>query len=198
MRGMAGSRTYRTCAIVLDKTKLKETDLILTLLARDGREIRAVAKGARKPGSRLAARCELFCTVDLLLAKGRSLDVVSQADLVGAPLGAAPTYEAMQRASVIAEVASLCCFEDATDPFVFSISAKALYRVMVRIWTVGSPRTFSSFGATVVIARIYRPAVPAGIRRWRFSPPPLEAFYVPRARPASRGPRRWMRRPLTG
>lgn len=126
MRGMAGSRTYRTCAIVLDKTKLKETDLILTLLARDGREIRAVAKGARKPGSRLAARCELFCTVDLLLAKGRSLDVVSQADLVGAPMGAAPTYEAMQRASVIAEVASLCCFEDATDPFVFSISAKAL------------------------------------------------------------------------
>ena len=123
---MAGSRTYRTCAIVLDKTKLKETDLILTLLARDGREIRAVAKGARKPGSRLAARCELFCTVDLLLAKGRSLDVVSQADLVGAPMGAAPTYEAMQRASVIAEVASLCCFEDATDPFVFRISAKAL------------------------------------------------------------------------
>lgn len=86
---MAGSRTYRTCVIVLDKTKLKETDLILTLLARDGREIRAVAKGARKPGSRLAARCELFCTVDLLLAKGRSLDVVSQADLVG-PAGRRP------------------------------------------------------------------------------------------------------------
>ena len=28
---MAGSRTYRTVAIVLDKTKLKETDLILTM-----------------------------------------------------------------------------------------------------------------------------------------------------------------------
>lgn len=123
---MAGARTYRTCAIVLDKTKLKETDLILTLLARDGREVRAVAKGARKPGSRLAARCELFCTVDLLLAKGRSLDVVSQAELVEAPLGAAPTYESMQRASVVAEVASLCCFEDAWDPFVFNISSKAL------------------------------------------------------------------------
>lgn len=123
---MGAPRTYRTRAIVLDKTKLKETDLILTLLAQDGREIRAVAKGSRKPGSRLAARCELFCTVDLLLAKGRSLDVVSQADLMEAPLGAAPTYEAMQRASVVAEVASLCCFEDATDPFVFNISSKAL------------------------------------------------------------------------
>lgn len=29
---MAGSRTYRVRAVVLDKVKLKETDLILTLL----------------------------------------------------------------------------------------------------------------------------------------------------------------------
>ncbi len=72
---MAGSRTYRTKVLVLDKTKLKETDLILTMLDERGRQVRAVAKGARKPGGRLAARCELFCTVDMLLAHGRSLDV---------------------------------------------------------------------------------------------------------------------------
>ena len=57
---MAGSRTYRTKVLVLDKTKLKETDLILTMLDERGRQVRAVAKGARKPGGRLAARCELF------------------------------------------------------------------------------------------------------------------------------------------
>ncbi len=59
-------------SIVLDKTKLKETDLILTLLARAGSaRFRAVAKGrAQSRWSRLAARCELFCTVDLLLATG--------------------------------------------------------------------------------------------------------------------------------
>ena len=78
---MAGSRTYRTKVLVLDKTKLKETDLILTMLDERGRQVRAVAKGARKPGGRLAARCELFCTVDMLLAHGRSLDVVSQPSL---------------------------------------------------------------------------------------------------------------------
>ena len=80
---MAGSRTYRCRAIVLDKTKLGESDLILTLLADDGRQVRAVAKGARKPGSKLAARCELCCEVDLLLAHGRNLDIVSQAALCG-------------------------------------------------------------------------------------------------------------------
>ena len=43
---MAGSRTYRTKVLVLDKTKLKETDLILTMLDERGRQVRAVAKGA--------------------------------------------------------------------------------------------------------------------------------------------------------
>ena len=88
---------------MIDKVKLKETDLILTLLADTGRQIRAVAKGARKPGARTAARCELFCTVDLLLAHGRNLDVVSQAELVDAPLGAEATYERLCAASAVAE-----------------------------------------------------------------------------------------------
>ena len=122
---MGGSRTYRTKALVLDKTKLKETDLILTLVDERGRQVRAVAKGARKPGGRLAARCELFCTVDLLLAHGRSLDIVSQAELVDAPLGAAPTFERTCSASAIAEVACGCSFEDAEDPFLFAITSRA-------------------------------------------------------------------------
>ena len=78
---MAGSRTYRTKVLVLDKTKLKEIDLILTMLDERGRQVRAVAKGARKPGGRPPLRCELFCTVDMLLAHGRSLDVVSRPSL---------------------------------------------------------------------------------------------------------------------
>lgn len=123
---MAGSRTYRCRAVVLDKTKLKETDLILTLVAESGRQIRAVAKGARKPGSRLAARCDLCCEVDLLLAHGRSLDVVSQADLLSAPLGAQPSYELLSAASAVAEVARLCCFEDAEDSFVYPITCAVL------------------------------------------------------------------------
>lgn len=123
---MGGSRTYRTKAIVLDKTKLKETDLILTLVGESGRQIRAVAKGARKPGSRLAARCELCCEVDLLLAHGRTLDVVSQADLIAAPLGTQPGYELLAAASAVAEVAERCTYEDAEDPFVYPITSAVL------------------------------------------------------------------------
>lgn len=121
-----GSRTYRTTCIVLDKTKLKETDLILTLLTEQGSRVQAVAKGARKPGSRLAGRCELLNTADLLLARGRSLDIVSQAELLSAPVGVHPGYESLMAGSAIAEVAKHCCFEDVADPFIFDITSRAL------------------------------------------------------------------------
>ena len=111
------------------------------MLDERGRQVRAVAKGARKPGGRLAARCELFCTVDMLLAHGRSLDVVSQAELMEAPLGAAPDYEATCAASVIAEVARVCSFEDAEDPFTFAITQRALALVGSGLDTAHMDRT---------------------------------------------------------
>lgn len=76
------SSTYTARVVVLRKTKLGESDLIVTLLAEDGSQIRAVAKGARKPGGSFAARLELYSVVDLLCSKGRSLDVVREARLV--------------------------------------------------------------------------------------------------------------------
>lgn len=74
--------TYRARVIVLRKTKLGESDLILTLLAENGAQLRAVAKGARKPTSTFSSRLELFSVADVLCAKGKTLDVVSEAQLV--------------------------------------------------------------------------------------------------------------------
>ncbi len=74
--------TYAARVIVLRKTKLGEADLILTMLAENGSQIRAVAKGARKPAGSFAARLELYSVVDALLARGRTLDIVKEARLV--------------------------------------------------------------------------------------------------------------------
>ena len=123
---MAGRRTYRTRAIVLDRTKLGEQDFILSLLTEDGSAVRAVAKGARKPGGRLAARVELFSQTDFLIAAGRSLDVISEASLANPHARLRGEYERVAAASAVAEVARLTCFEDAPDRFLFPICARAL------------------------------------------------------------------------
>ncbi len=71
---------YRDEAIVLRTHKLGEADRIITLLTRQHGRVRAVAKGVRKTTSRWGSRLEPFTHVDLQLAEGRNLDVVTQAD----------------------------------------------------------------------------------------------------------------------
>lgn len=123
---MARGRTRHTSATVIDRTKLGESDLILTLLEADGCQGRAVAKGARKPGGKLAARVQLFCEVDLLLALGRNLDVVAEAQLTCPHASLRGDLARVSAASVVCEVARLTSFEDAPDPFLFPICSRAL------------------------------------------------------------------------
>ena len=123
---MASRRTFRTTAIVLDTTKLAEQDLILTMLAESGAQVRAVAKGARKPGGRLAARAELFCESDFLIAEGKSLGIVSEASTVDPHEGLRGDLERVSAASAICEAGRLTCFEETEDPFLFNICRAAL------------------------------------------------------------------------
>ena len=88
--------TYGARGIVLRKTKLGEGDLVVTLLSEDGSQLRAVAKGARKPTSPFASRLELYSVADALLARGRSLDIVKEARLVEAKRSSAQFLEAMR------------------------------------------------------------------------------------------------------
>lgn len=101
--------TYDARGIVLRKIKLGESDLIVTLLAENGSQIRVVAKGARKPTSSFAARLELYSVVDALLAQGRNLDIVKEVRIVASndavrrdmehAAGAAPMAELLDRVS---------------------------------------------------------------------------------------------------
>jgi len=76
--------TYRDEVVVLRTHKLGEADRILTLLSRRNGKIRAVAKGVRRTSSRFGARLEPFMVADVQLYQGRSLDIVQQAESLGA------------------------------------------------------------------------------------------------------------------
>jgi DNA repair protein RecO (recombination protein O) len=71
---------YRDEAIVLRTHKLGEADRIITMLSRSHGRVRAVAKGVRRTTSRWGSRLEPFTHVDLQLAEGRSLDIITQAE----------------------------------------------------------------------------------------------------------------------
>jgi DNA repair protein RecO (recombination protein O) len=75
---------YRDDGVVLRTQKLGEADRIITLLTRHNGRVRAVAKGVRRTKSRFGARLEPFTHVDVMVHAGRSLDVITQAEVIRA------------------------------------------------------------------------------------------------------------------
>jgi len=74
---MSKPRNYQTEAIVIKKIKLGEADRILTLYTPYLGKIRAVAKGVRRPRSKLAGHLELLTHSLVSLARGRNLDTIT-------------------------------------------------------------------------------------------------------------------------
>jgi DNA repair protein RecO (recombination protein O) len=75
-------RVYRTAVIVLRRTDFGEADRLLSVFTPEHGKLRLVAKGARKPSSRKSGHLELFSEGQFLVAVGRDLDIVTQAETV--------------------------------------------------------------------------------------------------------------------
>ena len=98
--------TYRDEAVVLRTHKLGEADRIVTLLTRYHGQIRAVAKGVRRTGSKIGSRLEPFMVADVQLFEGKNLDTVTQVESIGS-YGSQITsdYAAYTVANVMVETA---------------------------------------------------------------------------------------------
>ena len=147
---------YRTQALVLRKTKLGETDTIVTLLADDGRQIRAVAKGLRKPGGRFGARLEPYAVVDLLLHAGRSLDVVTEAVTVSSHAALREDYDRAAAAAVISDMLDKISVEGQPDELLFALSTTTL-DVLAEAPLTSLPELVIAFLLKALAMHGYRP-----------------------------------------
>ncbi len=77
---MPAPRTYRAEALVLKNALFGEADLLVTLFTREAGKVRAVAKGARRATAKLVGHLEPLTVTRLALSRGRTLDVISQAE----------------------------------------------------------------------------------------------------------------------
>jgi len=91
-------RSIRTEGIVLRRRDFGESDRILVLFTRKLGRVSVIAKGSRKPSSRISGHLELFMRSSFLISRGRNLHILTQAetiepfeglrkDLVGVGLG---------------------------------------------------------------------------------------------------------------
>jgi DNA repair protein RecO (recombination protein O) len=72
------ARVYTEDAVVLRRIAVGETDRILVLFTRERGKLSAIAKGARRPLSRLGGGTEPFSQATVQLALGQNLDVLTQ------------------------------------------------------------------------------------------------------------------------
>lgn len=98
------SRTYKATGINLKSMPLGESDRLLTILTREFGLIRAVAPGARKQNSKLGGRSGLFVVNELLIAQGRSLDKITQAETLESYPGLSQNLGKLAASQYLAEM----------------------------------------------------------------------------------------------
>ena len=79
---MSQPRAYRTEAIVLRGVNLGEADRLLVLLTPDQGKLKAIVRGARRPTSKLGGHVEPLTYCLLMLARGRSWDILTGAEVL--------------------------------------------------------------------------------------------------------------------
>lgn len=106
------SRTYKAIGINLKSMPLGEADRLLTILTREHGLVKAIAISARKHNSKMGGRSGMFVVNDLLIAKGKSLDKITQAETVMSYPGLGKDLKRLTASQYLAE---LCLYQALSD-----------------------------------------------------------------------------------
>jgi DNA repair protein RecO (recombination protein O) len=120
------ARLYKTEGIVLRSMDLGEADRVLTVLTPRLGKLRIIAKGVRRPRSRLAGGLEPMSDVQLVLAVGRTFDVVTSTALEDPHLGLRNDLHSTAAAWYVVELVDRFCEGAADSHAAFVLLAQAL------------------------------------------------------------------------
>ena len=105
---------------------LGEADRILTILTPGRGIVRATARGARKPKSKLGGHLDLLRHVTVSVREGRNLDSVQQAETVAGFRHLRSDLGRMSVGAYLAELAERFSVEGGSNPAAFSLLVRAL------------------------------------------------------------------------
>ena len=120
------SRTYKSEGIILRRYALGEADRILAILTPDRGKVRAVAKGVRRAKSRLGGHLDLTNLIDFAAARGRDLDVLSEAQVKDDHPAALSDLSRLSFALYVCELADSFAQEDMAGPRLFHLLKSTL------------------------------------------------------------------------
>lgn len=117
---------YRDRGVVLRTYKLGEADRIVVLMTEQHGKVRAVAKGIRKTKSKIGARLEPLAHVELLLYKGKDLDIVNQVETIDSSAFLHDDLDRMAQAMAVLEAVDLAAPDRERSPELYTMLVGAL------------------------------------------------------------------------
>ena len=123
-------RSIRIQGVVLRHRDWGEADRLLWLFTLELGKIRAIAKGVRKPRSRKAGHLEPFARVNLLLARGREIPIVTQAEAVDPFLALRDDILRGTYASYVVELLDRFTYEEGENRALYHLLVDTLERLV--------------------------------------------------------------------
>lgn len=120
------SRSYNTEGIVLRRRNLGEADSIFTVYSPGEGKFDAVARGVRKPKSRMRGHLEPLTRCQLHLARGRNLDIFTQAETMAAYLAVRDDLDRLTLALYCCELVDRFTPDHAAQPELYSLLVELL------------------------------------------------------------------------
>jgi DNA repair protein RecO (recombination protein O) len=122
-------RLYRTKGLILHYRDFGEADRLLIVFSPHLGQLRLLAKGARKITSRKAGHLEPLTYVSMLVARGQSLDIVSQVETLEAFGRLREDLDNVSLAYYVAEFVSRFTEEGDENPEFFQLTLETLRRL---------------------------------------------------------------------
>ena len=102
-------KTFTTDAINLKSYPLNDNDSIVVMFSKTRGLIKAVAKGSKRPKSKLGARIQMFIANKLMLFEGRNLDTISEAQSLNTFSHIRKSLDKLSYSMYIAELVNNFC-----------------------------------------------------------------------------------------
>lgn len=126
---MLRPRTYQTEAVIIKKTKLGEADRILTLYSLDMGKIQGIAKGIRRPRSKLAGHLELLSYSNVTFVRGHNLDTITGSQTIDSFLPLKSDLDLTACTLYLTELVHQFTAEHVENRFLFQLLIETMHRL---------------------------------------------------------------------
>lgn len=111
---------------IIKRTNFGESDKIITLFTKEEGKIKAIAKGSRKMKSKYSGHIELLNKVNLVTSKGKTFEVVMEANLEKNYLGLTPNLKSLKSLYFITEIIDKTLPEKHPSPELYNLYENCL------------------------------------------------------------------------